>query len=169
MYPPWLAFQSTVVATLQDTIGAAIGDVIITFTAVTIAAAEYGNTWADVAQHAEKGRAMVVPIGVEIDPDRHYATQAYCTFRFGVRLELPSRGAKAVNFAAILSEFRAKFNPNATTLQDAVAALSASTQPATVTVIANIQDPGLARGDLVNNPDFVGFDVTITAECFATL
>lgn len=76
-------------ATLQDTIGAAIGDVILTFTAVTIAAAEYGNTWADVGQHAEKGRCLVVPIAAEVAPATRSTAPACtrCSARATCRLD----------------------------------------------------------------------------------
>lgn len=155
-------------ASVQDTIGAAIADVIATFTTGTFAA-EYGVDWGATAQHAEKGRVLVTPTGAAYSEGRSYATERLVEFLFSARFQLPGRGTKAADFAGIVGELRSKFAPESRTLQAAVAVLGGSYQPTRATVIARVDDPVVDGQEMTGKPDFNNFTVTIRAETFVTL
>lgn len=155
-------------ATVQDTIGAAIAVVLKTFSAVTITAAAYGKEWPAVAAHVEGGRALVEPLGA--DPIETYADSAKVEFEFAVQIEVLARTSPHATQAGLLSELRSKFSPEATTLQDAVASLSLEPQPLRATIEAHVDqpdiEPSLKSGQA---PGLVSMTVPIRAHAFVTV
>ena len=155
-------------ATVGDTIGKAIADVIATFSDVTLARAEYGLKWSDVAGGREGGRVIVAPMGAVPVDGQSYTDSALVEFTYGVRFEVPCRTNGADETAqALLSECRKKFNPDSRTLQVAVAALSSDPQPIRVTMIPTMLEAelpvlGSVQGTIIQ-------DVSIRAQTWVSV
>ena len=156
-------------ATVGDTIGKAIADVVITFSDITVAAAEYGREWAKTAGHVEGGRCLVVPMGHLAVEGKSYADSALVDFRYGLRFQLVDRDGPEETVAGVMSELRKKFNPEALTLQNAVAALSALTQPLRATIVARVEELDEPERGPARTASGITLDVSIVAQTWVTV
>lgn len=158
-------------ATVGDTIGRAIADVIVTFSDVAIARAEYGREYAKTAGHVEGGRALVAPFVATTVTEKIYEDSALIDFGFGVRFELVNRSSPEETVAGLQSELRKKFNPSGRTLQTAVAALSLLAQPIRATVVASVAEVDIVDQEIAKarTPGKIVVDAEIRAQAWVAV